>query len=291
MITCPVGTEDTSATYHNAEISELCTMASKDPRQVKKGPTWTCLVGEGSKHHHLYRGDGRTHRFVGPKRPPATKKDWEPIRAHRKKLDATRIRNAYKILNKEENSLEASKSRARRTLENFRLNWRPSTTDQDKGGTDQAAVAGREKTTRIGSGNQSSSCFHSCVVDRSGAPQIVRMGKGPCTVTPETILWLLRRYHAKVEQVGPDRVPEALAIKAAAVVGVLVDPKGIDKLPVPDTLKRPVRCWNHYFYPGEGLERDKKGSCPSCCGGANCEACCNWKMDWTLYWGRADHTA
>ena len=64
--------------------------------------------------------------------------------------------------------------------------------------------------------------------------------------------------------------------KAIATVAICVrKKKDLDLLPVPESLKKEVRCWHHRYYPEEheGKVRFNTGECSSCCR-SRCAACC-----------------
>ena len=271
---------------------------SPNTRDAKGGTNWRHkprwrLVAPGTPNQ------APVWKFTGPKK----------CRGPKKKLNATKIREARKILRDRWSTSGPERMRARETLENLNMEP-PDTSSEDSTDSEpenDSGLAGRRPTPPRNPGgkrgarkgqrrvawNPPSHLFRGFEVTYcrlEGDRELsYREGQG----WMEHTSWAAKKnyrpptppgggfyqwtsitsptlYHDDSDHVSTLR-ESALATAAICVA----KKKDLDKLPVPNRLRAEIKCWHHRFYPEEYQEetRYNTGECAACCR-TRCVACC-----------------
>ena len=277
------------------------------------GPRWT-YIGPGSQvRGPAWKEGDPKYRFVGPKRgdrkAPET---WETQRAKKKKLNTTRIKEAFRVINDQSprhpSRYHHSRMKARSTLHELlgenaddESTWRPKLTEEVWSDTETSEPSLHSESDE--SNSDSSTDYEdigSYIVNEYGVPI-------ECSPKPKGTRPAFNKYGIPLSMVGIDYAGtlaghnydpshdafeiNTLQEKAAAVAGHMVKTaKGVSKLPLPSKLLKKVRCWHHAFYrhlyPGNGLWGPP--GCKACCN-EDCKACCSARRLFTdsdeeLFW-------
>ena len=272
---------------------------STGPRRMYIGPgSQVRGLHLGGKPYIWKEGDPE-YRFVGPKRrEQKAPETWETQRARKKKLNATRIKEAFRVINDQAHHYPSrhhhSRMKARNTLQELlgendedEPTWRTELIETDESDTETSESSLHAESDESNSDSSTDyGDIGSYIVNEYGVP----IKRSP---EPEGMRSARAKYWIPLSMVGYDYAStladhgydpshnmykiNTLQEKAAAVAGHMVKTaRGVSELPLPTKLQKKVRCWHHAFYrslyPGNGLVGPP--GCRACCN-EDCKACCS----------------
>ena len=258
----------------------------------KQGPRWT-YIGPGSKvSETLKKKGGPNWKYVGPKKKAPKANDWEKARANKGKLNATRIKAAFKIINSRRATLRTSRKRAKETVRGL-LGSDAISSDEESDDTDTKA-AQSDTSTSTDTDSKPERDTESDTDVSSGVQTIMDLIKPHNTSTKQYQRFMgVIRYHPahpsrpkmvlvrKNEYLNPMQdTTEIHTLKEKAVFTVAINlqnKEGLATLQIPDREKIQIRCYHHFCFPhqysGPTTTVYNTGRCEACCM-AGCKTCC-----------------